>query len=515
MNDNSIPDVDIFRGGSPTSCSFGSAASSSSSSFVGGRLGAIAAVVEIAISRWARQWTRGTASDSSSSSSSRSSVTTLSRPQWLRIRRRRSAATVQSEQSERDIAARISLLKAREESRQVPRNFTLYLPPSLSSSKDAAPCIIPTTSLPVLLQQLDMAVKKATKAHRSYDRQHLPSSKSHAKRPMRHQDYMLPSPAVPSLISQSTKPKVWYLDVASPTWEDMRNLGKILHLHPLTLEDILQRDPREKLELFPKLGYYFISFRAIDSVSRNRTEMKDRIEILDGTAPDVGIIGEANVYLVVFKEGICSFHFTNISEHTDRIRNRIMLLQEVINMTSDWIAHGILDSIVDSFFPLLEEIEREVAAIEDLVLTAGGGTSSIIPQQYDTQHVATSYQLDEKGPRLSPDEEKYSTASLEVRFSSRRPTISPVFRRIRRAISIHWRRLWVNTASHLSPTQITLRRMARTRRLITSLTRLLATKSEVVAQIRKRLLTVDQSKGEDSLNVAMYMGDIQGKNFGD
>lgn len=328
MNDNSIPDVDIYRGGSPTSCSFASA-TSSSSSFVGARLGTIATVVELAISRWARQW-RGTASDSSSSSS-RSSVITLSRPQWLRIRRRRSVATVQSEQSERDIAAHISLLKAREESRQVPRNFTLYLPPSLSSSKDAAPCITPTTSLPLLLQQLDIAVKKATKAHRSYDRQHLPSSKSHAKRPMRHQDYMLPSSAEPSIISQETKPKVWYLDVASPTWEDMRTLGKVcmdthhklashqfyfkvLHLHPLTLEDILQRDPREKLESFSKLGYYFISFRAIDSVSRNRTEMKDNIEVLDGTAPDAGIIGEANVYLVVFKEGVCSVrHFPSLS----------------------------------------------------------------------------------------------------------------------------------------------------------------------------------------------------------
>ncbi|KAG6890374.1 hypothetical protein C0992_001964 [Termitomyces sp. T32_za158] len=442
MNANSIPDVDIYRGDSPTSSSFKSATSSSSSSSVGGRLGAIAAVVELAISRWSRQWNRGTASDSSSSSS-RSSVITLSRPQWLRIRRRRSVATVQSEQSERDIAAHISLLKAREESRQVPRNFTLYLPPSLSSSKDAASCITPTTSLPLLLQQLDMAVRKATKAYRSYDRQHLPSSKSHAKRPMRQQDYMLPSPAVTSLVSQAIKPKVWYLDVASPTWEDMRTLGKILHLHPLTLEDILQRDPREKLELFSKLGYYFISFRAIDSVSRNRKEMKDNIEASYSTAPDAGIIGEANVYLVVFKEGICSvrrfqvlsqitlkesfsrqFHFTNISgktvllgvqdiliyysEHTDRIRNRIILLQEVINMTSDWIAHGILDSIVDSFFPLLEEIEREVAAIEDVVLTAGGET----PQQYDTPHVRTSHELDEK--ELPPDMEKYIDDSVDA-----------------------------------------------------------------------------------------------------
>ena len=75
-----------------------------------------------------------------------------------------------------------------------------------------------------------------------------------------------------------------------------------MHLHPLTLEDILQQDPREKLELFPKLGYYFISFRAIESRKtreRRRAQAKDDLQ-------DESIVGEVNVYLVVFREGVCS-----------------------------------------------------------------------------------------------------------------------------------------------------------------------------------------------------------------
>lgn len=63
-------------------------------------------------------------------------------------------------------------------------------------------------------------------------------------------------------------------------------------------------------------------------------------------------------------------------------------------------------------------------------------------------------------------------------------------------------------------TASTLRQMARTRRLVTSLGRLLASKSEVVAQIKKRLLktgTLDPSVNAEELEVAMYMGDIQGK----
>ena len=56
--------------------------------------------------------------------------------------------------------------------------------------------------------------------------------------------------------------------------------------------------------------------------------------------------------------------------------------------------------------------------------------------------------------------------------------------------------------------------MARIRRLVTSLTRFLAVKSEVVAQVKKRLLTKGEwglgTGTEDDLDVFVYMGDVQG-----
>ena len=61
----------------------------------------------------------------------------------------------------------------------------------------------------------------------------------------------------------------------------------------------------------------------------------------------------------------------------------------------------------------------------------------------------------------------------------------------------------------------TLRRIARVRRLVTLLGRLLATKSEVIAQIRKRLLAdryfkVGAKSNLDALDIAMHMDDVQG-----
>jgi magnesium transporter len=78
-----------------------------------------------------------------------------------------------------------------------------------------------------------------------------------------------------------------------------------LHIHPLTLEDILQQDPREKLELFTNLGYYFISFRTIESKATKERLQREAAASGDNWNFNDGSIGEANIYLTVFDDGIC------------------------------------------------------------------------------------------------------------------------------------------------------------------------------------------------------------------
>lgn len=216
-----------------------------------------------------------------------------------------------------------------------------------------------------------------------------------------------------------------------------------------------------------------------------------------------------------------------------------MLLEEVINMSSglsikfallsnylnneiDWIAHGVLDSIVDSFFPFLEEIEKEVLAIEDIVSMAAHGDSSfdkIFPVVQTPMAAPTSsFEHTEKGLSMNLME-KPVTLNIDpprTRFSPPRLTLSLAIRRFRRTIDRSWRYFSPPPDDPLpSATHNTLRRMARTRRLVTTLARLLATKSEVVAQIRKRLLTsgksgLNGSAWNEDLDVAIYMGDVQG-----
>lgn len=332
------------------------------------------------------------------------------------------------------------------------------------------------------------------------------------------------APTLVKIPSERELNRAWWLDVSNPTWEDMRAIGKLLQLHPLTLEDILQQDPREKLELFPRLGYYFVSFRAIES--RRVRARRNLISPLDGEldSRDEGIIGEVNVYLVVFREGICSFHFADISEHTDAVRNKVLMLDETVTMSSDWIAHGIMDSIVDSYFPYLHDIENEVLSIESVLVSTGTAIGYDAPAELSGTTIVSpgieksgQPDFDEKhhtSLAIKHEETYQSTIRTHFSIPKRRRSIKRQFNNMLHTLSTFLKnRLTSEQSPHTHNIVNTVRRMARTRRLVTSLTRFLAAKSEVVAQVKKRLLNTGEAGigngTHDDQDVFMYMGDVQ------
>jgi magnesium transporter len=198
----------------------------------------------------------------------------------------------------------------------------------------------------------------------------------------------------------------------------------------------------------------------------------------------------------------------------------------------DWIAHGILDSIVDAFFPVLTEIEKEVMYIDRLVYIdeEEEDSASTLNDQGQSSTASSSTVKSDLGAELtkskSPDEkptpERVNTLddnlSIRPHFKRPRPTVRLLFRRARRSVARVWNRLWEKKPEvRINPRTLTLRRMAKTRKLVTLLGRLLASKADVVTQIRKRLLQQSGqaslgnggTKGEE-LEVAIYMGDVQG-----
>ncbi|KAI9286558.1 hypothetical protein BC943DRAFT_275838 [Umbelopsis sp. AD052] len=140
----------------------------------------------------------------------------------------------------------------------------------------------------------------------------------------------------------------FWIDITSPTDNEMKIISKVFGIHPLTTEDILTEESREKCEIFP--NYMFVCYRAFNQ---------------DHYSPD--FLEPVNYYNVVFKHGLISFHFEP-SSHSHNVRKRARHLQSFMNVTSDWINYAIIDDISDSFGPLIKQIEVEVDSIDDLVL---------------------------------------------------------------------------------------------------------------------------------------------------
>lgn len=143
------------------------------------------------------------------------------------------------------------------------------------------------------------------------------------------------------------RPTFW-LDVMNPTDAEMKVFIRAFGIHPLTAEDILMQETREKVELFR--SYYLVSYRTFEQDSNSE-------DYLD----------PVNLYFVVFREGVISFHFS-LTPHPANVRRRIRQLKDYITVSADWISYALIDDITDAFAPLIQSLEEEVDDIDDAIL---------------------------------------------------------------------------------------------------------------------------------------------------
>ncbi|KAE8348333.1 hypothetical protein BDV28DRAFT_152944 [Aspergillus coremiiformis] len=164
-------------------------------------------------------------------------------------------------------------------------------------------------------------------------------------------DLVLPGDTFRDLFQLGPDGGVWWLDVLNPTEAEVGALSRAFSIHPLTTEDILTQETREKVELFKQ--YYFVCFRTFYQMDKTSERFMEPV----------------NFYMIVFRDGVLSFSFTE-NPHAANVRRRIGKLRDYVSLSSDWICYAMIDDIVDSFGPVIREIEVESEAIEDLVFIA-------------------------------------------------------------------------------------------------------------------------------------------------
>ncbi len=132
-------------------------------------------------------------------------------------------------------------------------------------------------------------------------------------------------------------------------------VGKLFDIHPLTLEDILHTEQRSKIEDFER--YLFLVFRALDQ------------------DPQTGEITEEQMSLVIGSNFVLTFQ-EKPGDMFDALRARIINPGTSIRKRgADYLAYGLIDAIVDSYFVILEQLESRVELLDqELFETSGRDT---------------------------------------------------------------------------------------------------------------------------------------------
>jgi magnesium transporter len=123
-------------------------------------------------------------------------------------------------------------------------------------------------------------------------------------------------------------------------------LEHVLGLHPLTVEDVLQDRPAPKVEDYGTSLYV----------------------VVHGLATDKGQLGPVEVDLVWNAQWLLTHHCGHVAAiaavATDLERNPQALAQGPV-----FVAHAVLDHVVDSYLPIVDEWDEQVEAVEAAVVS--------------------------------------------------------------------------------------------------------------------------------------------------
>lgn len=136
-------------------------------------------------------------------------------------------------------------------------------------------------------------------------------------------DLVLPGDTFRDLFQLGPEGGVWWLDVVNPTEAEVGALSRAFSIHPLTTEDIVMQEAREKVELFKQ--YYFVCFRTFYQLDKTSDQFLEPV----------------NFYMVVFRDGVITFSFTE-TPHAANVRKRIGKLREYVSLSSDWICYAMM-----------------------------------------------------------------------------------------------------------------------------------------------------------------------------
>lgn len=149
-----------------------------------------------------------------------------------------------------------------------------------------------------------------------------------------------------------------WVGLADPDAEEMERVRQQFGLHPLAVEDALNPTQLPKVEVYGSQLFIVARTAAIDADER---------------------ISYGQTALFLGPDFIVSVRFGSTRAH-NTLRERLESQAERLSEGADFVAHAILDFIVDGYQPIMDDLEERVQRLEE-------GAIDVFPEQVTIRRI--------------------------------------------------------------------------------------------------------------------------------
>lgn len=149
---------------------------------------------------------------------------------------------------------------------------------------------------------------------------------------------------------------VW-LDIVSPTADDLALLRDEFDVHPLALEDLEKRKQRPKIDTYGA-QHMLVSYEIVPAAEETRTFDLSELHLFTGQGYLISVRWQASPAI----------------EDVDR---RFREGADNVGRTVGALLYAILDSVVDEYFPLLDRLSDLIEDLEDRILAGAQASGTL------------------------------------------------------------------------------------------------------------------------------------------
>lgn len=170
-------------------------------------------------------------------------------------------------------------------------------------------------------------------------------------------------------INQKDKAVIWLNVDGIHDAKVMETVGKIHHLHPLLLEDVMNTNQKPKIEFYDNQYVFVVLKMLVYNVYTRKVEIEHTSFVLGKS------------YLISFQEERSSDIFLPVLERIKASAGKTR------KNGADYLLYALMDMVVDNYFLVLDQIVEQVEALEEKVIK--NPTSKQLNEMYSLKRELT------------------------------------------------------------------------------------------------------------------------------